>query len=106
MRCAIPTVAPCAGVIHAQVIPNLADHDVTRVKSHPKTEIKSLRETQLIGESAQMVTRLECRVTRASSVVLVRKRRPEQGHDAVASVLIDRAFEAMHGLGQDCEVAF
>jgi hypothetical protein len=37
-------------------------------------------------------------------VILVGERRPEEGHDAVAQDLIDRAFVSVHGLhhpGQD-----
>ena len=35
----------------------------------------------------------------------MRDRCPEQGHDAVAGVLIDRAFEAMHAIGEDLKDA-
>ena len=39
-------------------------------------------------------------------MVFMGNRCPEQRHDAVAGVLIDRAFEAMYGLRQDYEVTF
>jgi hypothetical protein len=38
-------------------------------------------------------------------MVFMRDRRPEQGHDAVARVLIDRTLEAVHPFGEDCEEA-
>src|SRR5437016_5363454 len=38
-------------------------------------------------------------------VVLVRDRRPEERHDAVAGVLVHRALEAVHALGQQLEEA-
>jgi hypothetical protein len=38
-------------------------------------------------------------------VVLVGDRRPEERHDPVARVLVHRAFEAVHALGEDLEEA-
>src|SRR5581483_192484 len=38
-------------------------------------------------------------------MVLVRDRRPEERHQAVARVLVHRAFEAVHALGEDMEEA-
>ena len=38
-------------------------------------------------------------------MILVRDRRAEEGHDAVAGVLVHRALEAMHALGEDGEEA-
>ena len=39
------------------------------------------------------------------SVIFMGDRRAEQSHDAVAGVLIHRAFEEMHTVGQDLEEA-
>ncbi len=44
-------------------------------------------------------------ITRALGVILVRNWRTEQGHDVVAGVLIDGAFEPMHAIGQNREEA-
>jgi hypothetical protein len=44
-------------------------------------------------------------VAGALRVVLVRDRRAEEGHDAVAGVLVDRALEAMDPLGEELEEA-
>jgi hypothetical protein len=38
-------------------------------------------------------------------VILVSDRGTEEGHDAVAGVLVHRAFEPMHPLGEDLEEA-
>ena len=38
-------------------------------------------------------------------MVLVRDRRAEERHDAVAGVLVDRALEAVHAVGEDLEEA-
>jgi len=41
----------------------------------------------------------------ALGVVLVRNRRAEQRHAAVAGVLVHRTFEAVHAVGEDLEEA-
>src|SRR5262245_21400241 len=38
-------------------------------------------------------------------VILVRNRRAEEGHDAVAGELVHRPFETMHALGEELEEA-
>ena len=48
-----------------------------------------------------LIAQIERRVTRALRMVLVRNGCTEQRHDAIASVLIDRAFEAMHAFVQN-----
>jgi hypothetical protein len=44
-------------------------------------------------------------VAGALRVVLVRDRRAEEGHDAVAGVLVHRPLEAVHAVGEDLEEA-
>ena len=46
---------------------------------------------------------MQRRVAGALRVVLVRERRAEQRHDAVARVLVHRPFEAVHAVGEDGE---
>ena len=48
---------------------------------------------------------MQRRVTGALGVVLVRDRRAEERHDAVAGELVDRALEAVHAVGEDREEA-
>src|SRR5205823_14765288 len=38
-------------------------------------------------------------------MILMRDRRAKKGHDAVAGVLVDRAFEAVHALSEELEEA-
>ncbi len=57
------------------------------------------------GVAGDLVAQMERRVARALRVILVRDRRAEQRHDAVAGVLVDRAFEAVHAVGEDREEA-
>jgi hypothetical protein len=46
---------------------------------------------------------VERRPARPLGVILVRDRRPEQRHDAVAGVLVHCAFEAVHAVGENGE---
>jgi hypothetical protein len=48
---------------------------------------------------------VESGVARSLRVILVRDRRTEQGHDAIAGVLVDRTLEAMNPFGEDREKA-
>ena len=64
-----------------------------------------LRAAQLVGEAAQLLAQVERRVAGALGVILVRDRRAEQRHDPVAGVLVHRALEAVHAVGQDLEEA-
>src|SRR6266705_7133588 len=48
---------------------------------------------------------MERRPAGALRVVLVRDRRPEEGHDPVARVLVHRSLEAVHAVGEDGEEA-
>ena len=59
----------------------------------------------LTGARLERVAQPERRVARALRVVLVGDRCPEQRHDPVAGVLVDRALEAVHAVGQDLEEA-
>jgi hypothetical protein len=61
------------------------------------------------GERARVLAersdQVERGVTAAPRVVLVRDRRPEEGHDAVAAEVVDGAFEAMDARREDLEEA-
>ena len=48
---------------------------------------------------------MQRRVAGALRVILVRDRRAEERHDAVAGVLVRRALEAVHAVGEDREEA-
>ena len=44
----------------------------------------------------ELAAQMQRRVARALRVILVRDRRTEEGHDSVAGLLVDGAFEAAH----------
>ena len=92
-------------VVHAEVVADLADHHLARVEAHADGEADAARGPQLVRVASDLVTEMERRPARALGVVLVRDRRPEERHDAVAGVLVHRALEAVHALGQQLEEA-
>ena len=93
-------------VVHAQVVADLADHDLAGVEAHAHGEVAGrAARAQVLRHSAQLLAQVQGRVAGALRVVLVRDRRAEQRHDAVAGVLVHRALEAMHAVGEDLEEA-
>jgi hypothetical protein len=60
----------------------------------------------LTRELAQGLMQVQRGVTRPLGMVFMGNRRTEQRHDAVAGVLVHRAFEAVHAFGQDGEETF
>ena len=58
---------------------------------------------QRAGIATELFSQVESRVTGPPRMILVRDRRSEQRHDAVARVLIDRAFEAVNSVRKDRE---
>jgi hypothetical protein len=88
------------GVIHPEIVADLAHHDWTRVESDPHLEAALERRRQLAAELTHDALDRERGVRGAPRRVFVRDGRAEQRHHAVAGVLIDRALEAMH-LGRD-----
>ena len=55
--------------------------------------------------AGELVAQVERRVAGAPRVVLVRDRRAEQGHDAVARELVDRSLEAVDAFAEEREEA-
>ena len=92
-------------VVHAQVVADLPDHDFARVEPHAHREAEPLLPPQLVRVATQLIAQAKRRVAGPLRVVLVGDRRPEQRHDAVARVLVDGPFVAMHPLRQDLEEA-
>ena len=92
-------------VVHAQIVADLADHHLARVEAHATRERRRRAGRAPRRRSAQLVAQMQRRVAGALRVVLVRDRRAEQRHDAVAGELVDRALEAMHAVGEDREEA-
>ena len=76
-----------------------------RVEAHAGGEAQAVRALHVGHVTRNLITQTACRIARTLRMVFMRNRCTEQGHDAVAGVLIDRAFEAMHAFGQDREEA-
>ena len=87
-------------VVHAEVRADGADHDEARVDAHPHAELDAVRSPHFIGQRAELPLDRERSAQGAMGVVLVRDRRAEQRHHAVAQELVDRSLVAVH-FGQD-----
>ena len=96
---------PLRRVVHAQIVADPADHDLARVEADAHPERDAVPHAHLVGIFAHGVAQVQRRVAGALRVVLVRDRRAEERHDAVAGVLVHRALEAMDAVGEDREEA-
>ena len=92
-------------VVHAQIVADLAHDDLSGIEAHANRKIQSARQPQLIGVGPERVAQVQRGEAGALRVVLVGDGRAEQRHDAVAGVLVHRAFEAVHAVGEDGEEA-
>ena len=92
-------------VVHAQIVADLAHDDLSGIEAHANRKVQSARQPQLIGVGPERVAQVQRGVAGALRVVLVGDGRAEQRHDAVAGVLVHRAFEAVHAVGKDGEEA-
>jgi hypothetical protein len=90
-------------VVHAQIVADLADHNLSRIESHAYREADPFGDAQLVRVAAQRFAQVQCGIASALREVFVRDRGTEQRHDAIATVLVDRAFEAVNAFGQDLE---
>jgi hypothetical protein len=92
-----------SGVVHAQIVSDLSHHDLAGVEPDARGEVQPVLALDLARVLHQALAELERGVAGALGVVFVGEGRPEQGHDAVARVLVDRPFEAMHAVRQHLE---
>src|SRR5262245_25609215 len=90
-------------ILHAQVVADGADHDLARVDPHAHGEAQPLRAFEVLGVAPQLLLQVQGRVAPPLRVVLVRDRRAEERHDAVAGVLVHRALEAVHPISEELE---
>ena len=91
------------GVVHAQIVADAADHDDAGVQAdaHHHAELAlGLEDAAVVTQRALNV---EGGLHGAARAVLERPRRTEERHHAVAGVLVDRAFEAVHRVGDETE---
>jgi hypothetical protein len=87
---------PHRRVVHAEVAADGAHDHVTRVQSHPDPHGDALSPAHLLGVALHRLLHPQCGVAGADRVILVGQGGAEQGHDAVAHDLVDRALVAMH----------
>ena len=83
-------------VVHSEILADGADHDEARVDPHSHLELDPVNPSDLVGQWRELPLDRERSTQGAMGVVLVRDRRPEQCHHAVAQKLIDRSLVAMH----------
>jgi hypothetical protein len=96
------------GEVHAQIVADhsySADHHLARVEPDAHRERHPVLGAHLVGVLARRVSERQRRVAGPLGVVLVRDRRPEERHDAVAGELVDEALEALDAVGEDREEA-
>ncbi len=83
------------GVVGAEVVANAADHDPAGIETHPDLELDAVALAQLGVLVADRLLETQGRQDGAAGVVLVRDRRAEQGHEAVAQELVDGPLVAV-----------
>ena len=96
---------PLRGVVHAQVVADPADHDLARVEPDADRERHPVLRPHLVRVGARGVAQVERRVAGPLRVVLVRDRRAEERHDAVAGELVDVPSKRCDAVGEDREEA-
>ena len=86
------------GVFHAQVAADTADHDLPGIDPNANLDGYPVRGEHLLGVAPDGILHAQGRVASSHGVVLLRKRRTEQRHDAIAHHLVDGAVVVVHGL--------
>jgi hypothetical protein len=100
-----PHGVPLRRVVHAEIIADPSDDHLARIEAHADEEVQAAGDAELVGVVAEGVAQVKCGPARALGVVLVGDRGAEERHDAVAGVLVYRALEAVHALGEEGEKA-
>ncbi len=83
-------------VINRKVVVDGANQHLACVQANPDGDV-------VVACRANALLHIKRGVSGAHGIVLVRKRRTEQGHDAVTLHPVDRAFIAMHGIDHRIE---
>ena len=86
---------PDRGVVHAQVVADLADDHGTGVEPHAHVELDATLGAELVAVGNERALKTEGRVDRAQGMVLVGDGRAEQRHEPVTEELIDGTFVAV-----------
>jgi hypothetical protein len=91
------------GVVHPEIVADLSDNYLPRVEAYSHREVKTARQSKLVGIAAKLILQVQGRVARALRVIFVRDRGTEEGHNPVAGILIYRTFEPVHAISQYLE---
>ena len=90
-------------VVHAEVVADRAHQHLARVQPDPRADLYAVGAAQLGRLVLHGALDRQRRVAGAHGVVLVRDRRAEQRHDAVAQNPVDRALVAVDGVHHHAE---
>jgi hypothetical protein len=96
---------PDRGVVHVQVAADRTHDDFAGVEPDADVHGHAQRTMHTLRVLADALLHAQGGVARAHGVFLVRDRRAEQRHDAVAHHLVDRALVVMHRLDHPLEHA-
>jgi hypothetical protein len=96
---------PHRGVVHAQVVADLPHDDRAGVDADAHLQGEAAPGVELLAILPHGALEPQSRMHRPPWAVLMGDRRPEQGHDAIAGVLVDRALEPVHLGGDPLEAA-
>ena len=94
MRAARCVVCPTAVVVHVQVAADRPHHHLARVQPDADVEGHAMGALHLSSVLLHGLLHAQGGVAGAHRVVLMRQRRPKQGHNAIAHDLVDGAFVA------------
>jgi hypothetical protein len=86
------------GVVHLQVAPDGAHHHLAGIEPHANVHGHTERAVHLLRVLTHALLHSQGGVARAHGVLLVRDRRAEERHDAVAHHLVDGALVVVYGL--------
>src|SRR5271155_6011431 len=84
-------------VVHGQIVADRPHHVLTGVQTRAHLHLSAEVASGFFGNLAEGVLHGEGRITGPDRVILMRYRRTEQCHDAVAQYFVDGAFVAVHG---------
>src|SRR5262245_2654852 len=82
-------------VVHSEVVADGADDHGASIDADPHAKLDVLFPDEAVAERLDLPLHRERRQDRALRSILYRQRSPEEGDDAVARELVDRALVAM-----------
>ena len=94
---------PHRRVVHVQVVANGAHHHFPRVEPHPDAHLNAVGAAHHFGVLAHGSLHSKGGVAGPQGVVLMGQGRPEEGHDAIAQHLVDRALIAVYSVHHNME---